>query len=139
MKGIWCPLVIILKLNQQNSSNTTNRVHLILNEHWNFSGDVHWWSLWNFTRVGINSMTTVKLQWSSPKELWYPLLIILKLQQQIAYGVHLLSSECLYVFLTVRIVYDKDSGRSRGFGFVNFTNVEDAQCAKDAMDGKASH
>ncbi|XP_022140496.1 glycine-rich RNA-binding protein 4, mitochondrial-like [Momordica charantia] len=37
----------------------------------------------------------------------------------------------------VRIVYDKDSGRSRGFGFVNFTNEDDAQCAKDAMDGKA--
>uniref|UniRef100_A0A0A0LQB7 RRM domain-containing protein n=2 Tax=Cucumis sativus TaxID=3659 RepID=A0A0A0LQB7_CUCSA len=37
----------------------------------------------------------------------------------------------------VRIVYDKDSGRSRGFGFVNFANGNDAQCAKDAMDGKA--
>ncbi|XP_038902171.1 glycine-rich RNA-binding protein 4, mitochondrial-like [Benincasa hispida] len=37
----------------------------------------------------------------------------------------------------VRIMYDKDSGRSRGFGFVNFTNENDAQCAKDAMDGKA--
>ncbi|XP_061337758.1 glycine-rich RNA-binding protein 4, mitochondrial [Gastrolobium bilobum] len=37
----------------------------------------------------------------------------------------------------VRIVYDKDSGRSRGFGFVVFTNEDDAKCAKDAMDGKA--
>ncbi|KAA0034781.1 glycine-rich RNA-binding protein 3 [Cucumis melo var. makuwa] len=37
----------------------------------------------------------------------------------------------------VRIVYDKDSGRSRGFGFVDFANENDAQCAKDAMDGKA--
>ncbi|KAG7010748.1 Glycine-rich RNA-binding protein 4, mitochondrial, partial [Cucurbita argyrosperma subsp. argyrosperma] len=37
----------------------------------------------------------------------------------------------------VRIMYDKDSGRSRGFGFVNFTNEDDAQTAKDAMDGKA--
>ncbi|CAL0333363.1 unnamed protein product [Lupinus luteus] len=37
----------------------------------------------------------------------------------------------------VRIVYDKDSGRSRGFGFVIFTNEDNAKCAKDAMDGKA--
>ncbi|KAL2333611.1 hypothetical protein Fmac_014824 [Flemingia macrophylla] len=40
-------------------------------------------------------------------------------------------------FLVVRVVYDKDSGRSRGFGFVIFTNEDDAKCAKHAMDGKA--
>lgn len=38
--------------------------------------------------------------------------------------------------LVVRIVYDKDSGKSRGFGFVIFSNEDDAKCAKDAMDGK---
>ncbi|BFG26072.1 hypothetical protein CerSpe_123460 [Prunus speciosa] len=37
----------------------------------------------------------------------------------------------------VKIVYDRDSGRSRGFGFVNFTKEDDAQVARDAMDGKA--
>uniref|UniRef100_A0A2N9GJP4 RRM domain-containing protein n=1 Tax=Fagus sylvatica TaxID=28930 RepID=A0A2N9GJP4_FAGSY len=37
----------------------------------------------------------------------------------------------------VNILYDKDSGRSRGFGFVNFSKEDDARCAKDAMDGKA--
>ncbi|KAI4308360.1 hypothetical protein L6164_031443 [Bauhinia variegata] len=37
----------------------------------------------------------------------------------------------------VRIVYDKDSGRSRGFGFVIFSNEDNAKSAKDAMDGKA--
>jgi len=33
-------------------------------------------------------------------------------------------------------MYDKNSGRSRGFGFVNFSNDHEAKCAKDAMDGK---
>ncbi|MQM03282.1 hypothetical protein Taro_036066 [Colocasia esculenta] len=37
----------------------------------------------------------------------------------------------------VRIMYDKQSGRSRGFGFVHFASDEGASCAKDAMDGKA--
>ncbi|KAF5481016.1 hypothetical protein F2P56_001711 [Juglans regia] len=37
----------------------------------------------------------------------------------------------------VNIVYDKDSGRSRGFGFVDFSKEDDARSAKDAMDGKA--
>lgn len=37
----------------------------------------------------------------------------------------------------MNIVYDKDSGRSRGFGFVNFSKEDDAKFAKDAMDGKA--
>jgi RNA recognition motif-containing protein len=33
-------------------------------------------------------------------------------------------------------VYDKDSGRARGFGFVIFSNEDDA---KDAMDGKVGY
>ncbi|KAJ4730093.1 Glycine-rich RNA-binding protein [Melia azedarach] len=37
----------------------------------------------------------------------------------------------------VKIIYDKDSGRSRGFGFVHFSKEDHAKCAKDAMDGKA--
>ncbi|KAM0947013.1 putative RNA recognition motif domain, nucleotide-binding alpha-beta plait domain superfamily [Dioscorea sansibarensis] len=37
----------------------------------------------------------------------------------------------------VRIMYDKGSGRSRGFGFVYFATAYEAKCAKDAMDGKA--
>ncbi|KAL6613944.1 hypothetical protein ACP70R_036214 [Stipagrostis hirtigluma subsp. patula] len=36
----------------------------------------------------------------------------------------------------VRIMYDRNSGRSRGFGFVHFSNDHEAKCAKDAMDGK---
>lgn len=38
--------------------------------------------------------------------------------------------------VSVRIIYDKNSGRSRGFGFVHFTSDYEAKCAKDAMDGK---
>ena len=38
----------------------------------------------------------------------------------------------------VRIMYDKDTGRSRGFGFVHFSKDVDARSAKDAMDGKVS-
>ncbi|OWM79797.1 glycine-rich RNA-binding protein 4, mitochondrial-like [Punica granatum] len=37
----------------------------------------------------------------------------------------------------VKILYDKDSGRTRGFGFVSFAKEDDAISAKDAMDGKA--
>ncbi|CAI0550940.1 unnamed protein product, partial [Linum tenue] len=37
----------------------------------------------------------------------------------------------------VRIAYDRDIGRSTGFGFVSFTEEDEAASAKDAMDEKA--
>ncbi|KAK2644031.1 hypothetical protein Ddye_019226 [Dipteronia dyeriana] len=35
-----------------------------------------------------------------------------------------------------KVISDRDSGRSRGFGFVNFSSEDIAQSAIDAMDGK---
>ncbi|MBX2814278.1 MAG: RNA-binding protein [Myxococcales bacterium] len=34
-----------------------------------------------------------------------------------------------------KVITDRDTGRSRGFGFVTFANSEDAQRATEAMDG----
>ncbi|XP_061373043.1 glycine-rich RNA-binding protein 2, mitochondrial-like [Gastrolobium bilobum] len=35
-----------------------------------------------------------------------------------------------------KVITDRDTGRSKGFGFVNFNNVESAGAALSAMDGK---
>lgn len=39
-------------------------------------------------------------------------------------------------FLSAKVITDRDSGRSRGFGFVNFSSDDCASAALSAMDGK---
>lgn len=38
--------------------------------------------------------------------------------------------------LSVRIITERDSGRSKGFGFVEFAQKADAQNAIDSLDGQ---
>ncbi|XP_011094245.1 33 kDa ribonucleoprotein, chloroplastic [Sesamum indicum] len=38
-------------------------------------------------------------------------------------------------FLSAKVIYDRDSGRSRGFGFITFTSAEEVQSALNAMNG----
>lgn len=37
--------------------------------------------------------------------------------------------------LSAKVIYERDSGRSRGFGFVSFETAEDAESALSAMNG----
>ncbi len=37
---------------------------------------------------------------------------------------------------SARVILDRDTGRSRGFGFVQFANQEDGQKAISELDGK---
>lgn len=38
--------------------------------------------------------------------------------------------------LGAKVIYERDSGRSRGFGFVTFVSAAESQSALEAMNGK---
>ncbi|CAA3007880.1 33 kDa ribonucleo, chloroplastic [Olea europaea subsp. europaea] len=38
-------------------------------------------------------------------------------------------------FLSAKVIYDRDSGRSRGFGFISFASAEEVESALNAMNG----
>ncbi|KAK6944130.1 RNA recognition motif domain [Dillenia turbinata] len=38
-------------------------------------------------------------------------------------------------FLSAKVIYDRASGRSRGFGFITFESAEEMESARNAMDG----
>lgn len=38
-------------------------------------------------------------------------------------------------FLSAKVIYERDTGRSRGFGFVSFQSAEDVEAALNAMNG----
>ncbi|KAA3475774.1 glycine-rich RNA-binding protein 2, mitochondrial-like [Gossypium australe] len=70
-----------------------------------------------------------------------------------AYAIDSLIEICLFVsnfefayaigapidFPVARIIMDRETGRSRGFGFVTYTSSEDASSALQALDGQVLH
>uniref|UniRef100_A0A6V7QY16 RRM domain-containing protein n=1 Tax=Ananas comosus var. bracteatus TaxID=296719 RepID=A0A6V7QY16_ANACO len=46
---------------------------------------------------------------------------------------------CFGTVTEARVITDRDTGRSRGFGFINFDSDEDAKTAMSSMDGQELH
>uniref|UniRef100_A0A453GAK6 RRM domain-containing protein n=1 Tax=Aegilops tauschii subsp. strangulata TaxID=200361 RepID=A0A453GAK6_AEGTS len=44
--------------------------------------------------------------------------------------------QCFGEVVEARVITDRETGRSRGFGFVSFASGEDAKSAAENMDGK---
>ena len=41
--------------------------------------------------------------------------------------------------LSAKVIYERDTGRSRGFGFVSFESTETVEAALNAMNGVVRH
>lgn len=46
---------------------------------------------------------------------------------------------CFGTVTYARVIVDRETKKSRGFGFVNFENEEDADSAKSGLDGQDLH
>lgn len=44
----------------------------------------------------------------------------------------------MFCLISVDVIRDKETGKSRGFGFVKYNNTDDAKDALIAMNGKVS-
>lgn len=44
-----------------------------------------------------------------------------------------------FFLLAARIIMDRETGRSRGFGFVSYTSAEEANAAISGLDGKVCY
>lgn len=44
----------------------------------------------------------------------------------------------MFTFVLARVILDRDTGRSRGFGFVTFNANEEASSAIQALDGQVN-
>lgn len=60
----------------------------------------------------------------------------------LAWGVDQLALETLFSeqgkVVEAKVVYDRDSGRSRGFGFVTYSSAEEVNNAIESLDGVVS-
>lgn len=60
----------------------------------------------------------------------------------LAWGVDNLALETLFSeqgkVLEAKVVYDRDSGRSRGFGFVTYSSADEVNNAIDSLNGVVS-
>ncbi|KAB1209592.1 Glycine-rich RNA-binding protein 4, mitochondrial [Morella rubra] len=89
-----------------------------------------------------NSLLSLPFKTSSPPLNWSSIdccqwedSILVSLWLQLCWTFRSLNHAAVGV--VVNILYYKDTGRSRGFGFVDFSKEDDARCAKEAIDGKA--
>lgn len=56
--------------------------------------------------------------------------------EQIRIYITEIEERIISIVRAARVIMDRDTGRSRGFGFVSFTSTEEAASALTALDGQ---